>query len=137
MQSNILYARKTFNLAIGNKATTEVVTLPQGTCVGVYIIPIKNKNPEQIIEVGVQNSQNGDIITATDFRDYAHKGGGYFEGVKQLSYPTENQQFYINVNADEAVTEDTKFQMVFIIKLPCNEDKAMGCPDNPYCTCNQ
>lgn len=131
-KSNIIYNRLTLSLASGKQHISTGITLDEGTCMGVYIIPLKNTNPEHLIEVGVQNAQSSDIITSTDFRDYTHKGGGYFQGVKQLNFPTNNSRFGINVNASQALDDDFMAQMIFIIKLPCGCENGMG---NPGCGC--
>lgn len=121
MKSNILYAKKTITLAQSTRSKNEVVTLPNGVCYGIYIVPVKDPSPNITVDVGIQNSQNGDIVTATDFRDYFHKGGGYLSGMKPLNYPTENQQFNINVNCQENVSEEIIFQVIFVVGIGKSE----------------
>ncbi len=117
MQSSIIYAKSNILIQENESVFSDSITLPKGTCLGAYVLPVSNKKPNQLIEIGVQNSQGSDIISSTDFRDYTHKGGGYFQGVKQLNFPTENNRFLVNVNASENITEPFIAQMVFIIEI--------------------
>ncbi len=117
MESSIIYAKSNIVIKENEASFSEAVTLPKGRCLGAYILPISESNPKQLIEVGVQNAQGSDVISRTDFRDYTHKGGGYFQGVKQLNFPTENNQFMVDVNAAENLTESFIAQMVFIIEI--------------------
>ncbi len=116
MKSNILYRKVDIEIAQNSDAFSDSISLPEGKCLGLYILPIKNETPSTLVEVGVQDAQSGDVVSATDFRDYKHKGGGYFEGVKQLNFPTENNRFFVNAHAKEALTEDFLAQLVFIIE---------------------
>ncbi len=117
MQSSIIYAKANIKIKENETTFSADLSLPKGRCLGAYIIPISNENPKQLVEIGVQNSQSGDIISKTDFRDYTHKGGGYFQGVKQLNFPTSNNRIFINANTDTNLSEEFVAQMVFIIEI--------------------
>lgn len=117
MKSNIIYRKINIEIATGATNFNESISLPEGTCLGVHVIPIKNKEPEHLVELGIQNAQSGDVVSATDYRDCIHKGGGYFDGVKQLNFPTDNNRFFVNVHASEAVASDFLAQLIFIIEI--------------------
>lgn len=117
MKSNIIYKKINIKISTGEEYFQESISLPSGRCLGVHILPISNTEPSHLVETDIQNSQSGDILSATDFRDYIHKGGGYFDGVKQLNFPTDNNRFYVNVKSSEAMTADFLAQLIFIIEI--------------------
>ncbi len=121
MKSNISYRKVNIKIAQNEQDFAADISLPKGRCLGVHIVPIKNQNPETLVEVGVQDSQSSDVLTPTDFRDYKHKGGGYFEGVKQLNFPTENNRFFVNVRAEEQLTKNFVAQLIFTIDTSIEE----------------
>lgn len=123
MRSNVKYARENVKLENGSMGVSITTNaLDKGTIVGTYIIPVKNPNPEQILEVAVNDQAGSTVISFTDFRDFTHKGGGYFQGIKPLNFPTSSQKFNLIVKAKDALTEDTEFQFIFVISTEsCTE----------------
>lgn len=116
MTSNIIYNKLLVRLEKGQVAFSDGVSLERGTCVGIYFLPIKGADTQHFIEIDVQNSQNGVVLTPTDFRDYLHKGGGYFSGLKPVNFPTENNRFFVSVNSSKPVAEEFLGQLIFVIQ---------------------
>lgn len=119
MTSNIITNKLNVTIASGSRNFSEFFTLDKGACIGAYIIPIKDANPEHLIEISVRDPQSNSLIEPVDFRDFKHKGGGYLQGMKQLNFPTNNNKFSVHINADENLANDFKAQLVFVIQRDC------------------
>ncbi len=118
--SKLQYIRKNIELTAGKEDDVSTLIMPSGTVLGVYAVP-QTDLPKELIEVSVQDSQNGNVVNPTDIRDYLHKGGNYIDGVKPIGYASDGQQFFINTKAGELppngrVTPlNLKFQLIFIL----------------------
>lgn len=103
----------------GSQAISSNISLENGTCLGVHFIPMKTNNPEFPIEIEVKAAQGGTVLDPVDYRDYIHREGGYFNGMKQVNFPTKGNRFYITVLAEKPLTEDFVGQLIFTIQREC------------------
>lgn len=119
MTSNIIYTRLPINIASGEQGVSDTISLEQGKCVGIYFVPFKDPKPEFAVEIEIKYGQGGTLLNMTDYRDYKHGGGGYFAGMKQVSFPTKNNRFSVNVTAEKPLTDDFSGQLIFVIQRDC------------------
>lgn len=113
--SNIVYN----HLNIDTQAdTTQKITLEKGRCLGVYLVTKKIPNDEQdvFVKIGVNSSQGNVILQPTDFEDFTHKGGGYFAGMKQVNFQTDNNVFFVQITSEEWKNQSLKGQLIFVIE---------------------
>lgn len=116
MISNIIYNRCNVSISQGQMVFQDRPVLEEGICLGVYFIPTVEYNGQISVSIGISDTQGNVIINATDYRDYLHKGGGYFAGIKQLEYPCNNSRVFVNVKADQNLQSKFEGQLIFIIK---------------------
>lgn len=119
MTSSIIYSRLDIKIERGSQAISSNISLENGTCLGVHFIPMKTNNPEFPIEIEVKAAQGGTVLDPVDYRDYIHREGGYFNGMKQVNFPTKGNRFYITVLAEKPLTEDFVGQLIFTIQREC------------------
>ncbi|GET46911.1 hypothetical protein [Capnocytophaga felis] len=126
MTSSVIYSRLNVHMKSGDTAFSGNISLEKGTCVGVHFIPMKNNKPEFPVEIEIKNAQGGTLLNPTDYRDYVRTEGGYFQGVKQVNFPTDNNRFFVTINAEEPLTDEFIGQLVFIIQREgscgCNKE---------------
>ncbi|CEN34903.1 hypothetical protein [Capnocytophaga cynodegmi] len=116
MTSSVIYSRLNVKMKSGDTAFSEDISLEKGTCVGVVFIPFKKQEPEFAVDIEIRLPQGGVLLNPTDYRDYTHKGGGFFNGMKQVNFPTNNNRFFISVNSENQLVNDFNGQLIFAIK---------------------
>lgn len=119
MTSKIITNKVDIKIPSGQQHSSMFVTLDKGSCIGVYLIPLKDINPEHLIEISVRDPQSNSLIEPVDFRDFKHKGGGYLQGMKQIEFPTNNNKFSVSINASESLSNDFNAQLIFVIERDC------------------
>lgn len=116
MTSSIIYNKITVEIPQGGTTFSKPVHLEKGTCLGVHLVPISVGEPTFPVEVGIDNSQGGALLHPVDFRDYIHRQGGYFQGMKQVNFQTNNTNYNVNITASQPLTEAFVAQLVFTIQ---------------------
>lgn len=106
-------------MTTGQTAFSKGIHLEKGTCLGVHFVPIDVDTPKVPVEIGIDNSQGGVLLSPTDYRDYVHKEGGYFNGMKQVNFPTNNNTFYVKVSTERPLSADFVGQLIFTIQRDC------------------
>ena len=116
MTSNIIYTRLNVEMKAGSLAFSDSISLEEGTCLGVHFVVIDTDNPKFPVEIAVTNAQGGIILNPTDYRDFVHTQGGYFNGMKQVNFSTSNNRFFVSINAQKQLTGDLVGQLIFTIQ---------------------
>lgn len=113
--SNVKYNRVDIEIKKGAKDFSVRQVLEKGICLGVRFIAFV-KEPAHSVNISVDDSQGNTLLTGTDYRDYAHAGGGYFQGLKQVNFKTDNNAFLIQVKCSRELEEDFFGQLIFTIE---------------------
>ncbi|MFK8301847.1 hypothetical protein ACI75Y_02960 [Capnocytophaga stomatis] len=116
MTNNVIYTKLDVSMKSGEKHFSDNTSLEKGTCVGVEFVPFSKQHPDFSLNIEVKNSQGGVLLDSTDFRSYIHKGGGFFNGMKQVNFPTDNNRFFISLNSEKQLENDLNGQLIFAIK---------------------
>jgi hypothetical protein len=116
MLSRIVYNPLKVKIATGQLSYGGGISLDAGTCVGVYFVPTKDPEADFDINIEVKTSQGDIILNGTDYRDYTHKQGGYFNGMKPVGFPSKPTRFEVSVTAEQALTKDFAGQLIFVVE---------------------
>ena len=115
-----VYEKHTLTIAIGSTSYSNIIQLKHGVCVGVRFIdfaPSVVRN--NAIDIAVNQNDGSKLIGQTDFRDFAHGGGGFLEGYKPTNFDTK-ADINIDVVSSTAIAgTDFSGQLIFAIEQDC------------------
>jgi len=113
----IVYERLDIAIGTGNTSFSDTVSLRQGTCIGVKVIPFAGHTGlDHAINIGAEDTSGNEVVGKTDFRDYASTGGDYLNSFKTVNFDTRKQ---VNVSAlaTKGLTAAFYAQMVFAVLI--------------------
>lgn len=120
MNTKPVYDQIEIDIAVGDPAFSDRVSLKQGTCVGVRYIDIDQEKRDQVINLSVETSSGDALIGKTDYRDYINSGGDYNGNFKPCNFDTK-ADIKIDLKSNSNIANNPlKGVLIFKIDQPCD-----------------
>ena len=123
MKPKIVYDKVEIAIPIGQTNFNQFITLREGGCLGVKLIHKENTPANgEGVDIGVENSQNLDLISATDYRDFINEGAGYLGSLKPCDFESRGQVKVTGIATAAIAGTIFKAQLIFAIDTAnCND----------------